>query len=225
MKASSITTSSFTLTRGATPVSGTVSYDAPSMTATFTPSSALALSTTYTATITTAVQDDEDVALSAPDSWNFTTVSSEPVVTNPSSSSGGGGGGCFIATAAFGSPLEPHVQILRDFRDEYLRGHSAGLSMVRLYEDLSPPVARLISNQEILKAAVRLSLLPLIGFAFVVLQLGAELTMAAGFFSVAVLSVGISRRRRIQGGVAAEAVASICPVRPFRSFSGFPPER
>jgi hypothetical protein len=34
--------------------------------------------------------------------------------------SGGGGGGCFIATAAFGSYVEPNVKLLRDFRDHYL---------------------------------------------------------------------------------------------------------
>lgn len=199
MKASSFTTATFMLTRGATPVAGVVSYDALTMTATFTPSSALALGATYTATITTAVQDDEGVSLPSPVSWNFTTTGGESVATNPSN---GGGGGCFIATAAFGSPLEPHVQILRDFRDEYLRGRAAGSSMVRLYEDLSPPVARFVSTNEVLKAAVRLSLLPLIGFAFVVLQMGAEFTMAAGFFSVALVAVGVSRRRRLQGGAS-----------------------
>ncbi len=30
------------------------------------------------------------------------------------------GGGCFIATAANGSPIEPHVNILRDFLNRFL---------------------------------------------------------------------------------------------------------
>ncbi|MCX5833573.1 MAG: hypothetical protein NTV99_03495 [Deltaproteobacteria bacterium] len=66
------------------------------------------------------------------------------------------------------------------------------------YEDLSPPVARFISDHEMLKPAVRLFLLPLIGFAFVTLQLGAELFMAAGFFGVAFLAAGSSRYRRLR---------------------------
>lgn len=39
---------------------------------------------------------------------------------------GGSGGGCFIATAAFGSSIEPQVMVLRAFRDQVLLGNPIG---------------------------------------------------------------------------------------------------
>jgi len=90
------------------------------------------------------------------------------------------------------------VQILRDFRDYHLRGHRAGEALVQIYESLSPPVAHIISDHEMLRAAVRLSLLPLIGFAFMTLHLGVELFTAVGFFSVVSLAVGRARNRRMR---------------------------
>jgi len=35
---------------------------------------------------------------------------------------------CFIATAAYGSPLEPHVSLLRNFRDHFLLSNTVGKS-------------------------------------------------------------------------------------------------
>jgi C1A family cysteine protease len=197
MNSSSISVSSFTLSKGGEAVEGGVSYNNGSYRATFTPSVNLDYGTVYTVTVSTDVEDDEGVNLSSSSTWSFTTASSSSVRSG--SGGGGGGGGCFIATAAFGSPFEPHVQILRDFRDRYLRGHEAGNLLVKLYEDLSPPVARIISDHEILKGIVRLSLLPLIGFAFVALHPGGGLFMAAGFFGVVSLAVGRKRRRGLRG--------------------------
>ena len=54
---------------------------------------------------------------------------------------GGGGGGCFIATAAFGSPLASQVELLRDFRDSYLEPYGWGRWMVKQYDHYSPPVS------------------------------------------------------------------------------------
>ena len=59
---------------GITPVAGTVTYDASTDVATFTPTSALALSTVYTATITTGAQDLAGDPLAADYVWTFTTA-------------------------------------------------------------------------------------------------------------------------------------------------------
>ncbi len=74
MNPASIDTTTFTLTGpGTNPVTGLVTYDALSDTAIFTPSSGLALSTTFTATITTGVQDLLGNTLTANFVWTFTT--------------------------------------------------------------------------------------------------------------------------------------------------------
>jgi hypothetical protein len=75
---------------------------------------------------------------------------------------GGGGGGCVIATAAYGSSLDPHVQALRDFRDAYLMTTAAGRVVVGLYETYSPPLAALIARHESLKRATRAGLTPVV---------------------------------------------------------------
>lgn len=81
MNASSITPSTFTLAaQGGAAVTGTVSYDAASQTATFTPAGSLAYSTTYTATLTTGVTSSSGTALAATKTWSFTTAAT-PALT------------------------------------------------------------------------------------------------------------------------------------------------
>jgi subtilisin family serine protease len=82
---------------------------------------------------------------------------------------GNGGSPCFIATAAFGSPLERHVRTLRQFRVRYLESSSLGRLFVRVYEACSPPVARFISRHETARRAVRLVLLPWVAAAYALL--------------------------------------------------------
>jgi len=82
----------------------------------------------------------------------------------------GGGGGCFIATAAYGSYQEPHVKVLREFRDRYLLTNAAGRAFVRFYYRHSPAIANLIAGNEALRAATRTALLPVYGLAWFLLK-------------------------------------------------------
>ncbi|HIJ88158.1 MAG TPA: beta-propeller fold lactonase family protein [Desulfuromonadales bacterium] len=87
------------------------------------------------------------------------------IFTAAQSNNGGGyygGGGCFIATAAYGSSLDPHVKVLRSFRDRYLMTNDAGRAFVTTYYRHSPPLAAYISRHETLRGAVRLMLTPLV---------------------------------------------------------------
>jgi hypothetical protein len=75
---------------------------------------------------------------------------------------GGGGGGCFIATAAYGSPLARDVRALSAVRDQYLLRNSLGRAFISLYYKHAPKLADLISKRPFLKSIVRTGLRPLI---------------------------------------------------------------
>ncbi|MGB9082733.1 MAG: putative Ig domain-containing protein, partial [Desulfuromonadaceae bacterium] len=78
------------------------------------------------------------------------------------SSSGGGKSGCFIATAAYGSYLDPHVMVLRHFRDDVLLHSKLGTAFVKFYYQHSPPIADFIAQHEVLRTFFRFALTPLI---------------------------------------------------------------
>jgi len=62
---------------------------------------------------------------------------------------------CFIATAAYGTPMAEEVDILRQFRDELLLNNPAGRALVAVYYKLSPPIAEFISEHQVLRTMVR----------------------------------------------------------------------
>lgn len=79
---------------------------------------------------------------------------------------------CFIATAAFGSEMEPQVELLRKFRNEFLLKSQWGQDFVKTYYKLSPPVADFIRGNAVLKALTRGMLLPVIAWAQFCLDYG-----------------------------------------------------
>ena len=85
----------------------------------------------------------------------------------------GPGGGCFIATAAYGSYMEPQVATLRRFRDEWLLTNAPGRAFVDLYYEYSPPIADYIADNYTARLLVRTALTPIVyGVEFVMTTQG-----------------------------------------------------
>ena len=78
---------------------------------------------------------------------------------------------CFVATAAYGSPFEPEVQVLRDFRDEVMSKSSWGRKLIDVYYTYGGNLAAAIEPHEGLKTLIRWLLLPVVGAAQLVLWL------------------------------------------------------
>jgi len=77
---------------------------------------------------------------------------------------------CFIATAAYGTPMAGEIQVLRDFRDKYLMTNPPGRLFVAAYYKLSPPVATFIADHDSLRAGIRIGLTPLLWLASAALK-------------------------------------------------------
>ncbi|HRY37895.1 MAG TPA: fibronectin type III domain-containing protein [Smithellaceae bacterium] len=101
-------------------------------------------------------------------------------------------GSCFIATAAFGSYLEPHVKILRDFRDRSLLTNNLGKAFVKFYYRHSPPIADVIREHTTLRYATRLVLFPIIYSIEYPYLMAVLLIIPAG------LVLAYKRRRKVQ---------------------------
>lgn len=96
---------------------------------------------------------------------------------------------CFIATAAYGSPMDRHVASLRRFRDEVLMRFGAGRAFVEAYYRYSPPVADFIAARESLRTVTRGALWPLV---FTIEHPAVTL----GTLLVGLLGLNLGRRRR-----------------------------
>ena len=106
-------------------------------------------------------------------------------------------GRCFIATAAYGSPLHPYVKIFRDFRDRYLRSSKLGCKLVDLYYKYSPFAAELITKHKVLKVAFRINILPLVAFSYAMLHFGPAITavMLVFIFMLPIFLISFFRRK------------------------------
>jgi hypothetical protein len=106
---------------------------------------------------------------------------------------------CFIATAAYGTPMAEQIQILREFRDEYLLTNRLGQALVGVYYRTSPPVAEFITEHPSLKPVVRAGLLPAVAMSAVVVNTTpVEKMVIIGLLVLVGVAVAVwaTRRRR-----------------------------
>jgi hypothetical protein len=62
---------------------------------------------------------------------------------------------CFIATAAYGTPLHPDLKLFRHFRDRVLLKSYLGKRFVHYYYKFSPPAADFIADHPRVRSVVR----------------------------------------------------------------------
>jgi serine protease len=123
-------------------------------------------STTYvsgtTLTATILASDIQSAGTASVTVFNPTPAGGESSVQSLAISTGslGGGGGCFIATAAYGTPMASDVRYLRAFRDQYLLTNAIGRGFVKAYYTVSPPLADFLRDNALLRGWVRLWLKP-----------------------------------------------------------------
>jgi hypothetical protein len=110
---------------------------------------------------------------------------------------------CFIATAAYGTPMAEEIQILRDFRDEYLLTNPLGQALVDVYYRGSPPIAEFIREHPSLKPVVRAGLLPAVAVSTVAVNTtSVEKMVIVGLLVLVAAAVAVwATRRRGRGPV------------------------
>lgn len=104
---------------------------------------------------------------------------------------GGGGGPCFIATAAYGTPLADSVDVLRAFRDVFLLSNPLGSAMVETYYRVSPAMADFVAASPGLAIVVRMLLWPVVA----ALRLFMAAPIISGLMAMLVVSAALMKYR------------------------------
>lgn len=148
----SATTTAITIT--SSPTSGTTVTTTTSYAST--PSTVLTSTIIPSTTTTTTAQTSPTLTHSTSQTQSTTLVSTTTAQQRR----------CIIATAAYGSEMEPEVQLLRDLRDQKLLPTFAGSQFMqifdRFYYSFSPQVAEVVGSNPAIAEMTRILIAPLI---------------------------------------------------------------
>jgi peptidyl-prolyl cis-trans isomerase B (cyclophilin B) len=132
------------------------------------------------------------------ESLNSFKIISEPIkeipITNETSKQGGG---CLIATATFDSELAPHVQQLRELRDNTILTTQSGTVFMtgfnQLYYSFSPTIADLERENPIFKEIVKIGITPLLSTLSILnyVQIDSEQEMLGYGIAIILMNVGM----------------------------------
>lgn len=119
----------------------------------------------------------------------------EPPQSGSSWSTDDDDGLCFVATAAFGSYMHPHVQVIRDFRDKYLLTNMPGRWFVGKYNTYGPFWADFLNAHPRCKPFVRLALMPMVGMSYFTLKTSLVTKLLTGFLLMGLVVICFLRIR------------------------------
>lgn len=105
-------------------------------------------------------------------------------------------GPCFIATAAYGTPMAEEIAVLRRMRDRTLLESAFGSALVELYYRISPPVADMVARHPVLAAGIRVALWPVLAACRLAESVG--MPFSAGILLLLVPAVLLCRARRVR---------------------------
>ena len=109
---------------------------------------------------------------------------------------------CFIATATYGTPMAEEIEILRQFRDEYLLTSPVGQALIDLYYRVSPPIAGFITDHPSLKPIVRAGLLPAVAVSVLAVNTtSAEKMAMLGLLALVLVISAVLATKWRRGGV------------------------
>jgi hypothetical protein len=109
---------------------------------------------------------------------------------------------CFIATAAYGTQLEPKLEVFRKFRQRFLLPYSWGRKFINSYYHYGPYAARFIADKPWLQFLTRLALWPVYAFSYAALKFGAAWTFVGAITALGLLlSLPIYGRNRRRNNV------------------------